>query len=149
VDQLRALPATRPVLVGFSKSGLGAWNLARELGDALAATVIFDAPMARLQTPPWDAARFYPDDAAWQRDLPALHVPQMTGRFAPGPLIMVTGCKFHDEMVQVSRRMAQAKIDHCLLPQPQREHHWQSGWLQDALAGLAAMGVLAASADPA
>lgn len=128
-----ALP--RFVLVGFSKSGLGAWNLAQELPVPPLATVIFDAPMARRQLPPWQTAAFYRDDREWLADLPLAQV--AAGRWPPGRLLLCTGAAFHDEMLTCSAALRGAGAAHDLLPAPARPHHWDSGWLAEALALLA------------
>lgn len=135
-QMIAALGLARFVLVGFSKSGLGAWNLAQELPTPPLATIIFDAPMARRQLPPWQTAAFYRDDREWLVDLPLAQV--AAGRWPPGRLLLCTGANFHDEMLACSTALRAAGAAHGLLPAPARVHHWDSGWLPEALARLAA-----------
>ena len=63
IAQIRTLNVSPVVLVGFSKSGLGAWNIARTIPDLISGTIIFDAPVAREALPPWGTGSFYEDDS--------------------------------------------------------------------------------------
>ncbi len=122
------------VLVGFSKSGLGVWNLARELPGRVAATLIFDAPLARTELPPWGTAPFYADDAAWAADLPLLQIAAFKATVpASHRLILISGTNFHGEMETFSNALRTAGVAHAFLASPGRRHHWNSGWLEEAL----------------
>lgn len=137
IDWMLARDLREIVLVGFSKSGLGAWNIARSLPERVSGTIIFDAPVARGQRPPWDADAFYADDDAWQDDLPLLTVE--TFRNAVGTrhsLVLVSGANFHDEMVALSAALDASGCPHTFLPRPTLPHRWDSGWLAPALSYL-------------
>jgi len=137
--QLWTEPNTPVVLVGFSKSGLGAWNLTRENPDRVLATLIFDAPMVMETLPDWETEMFYADDTAWQEDLPL----RTAGNFdsvMPDThlLILISGEHFHDQMSEMSRRLTQQGRQHVFFPRPHLKHHWGSGWLEEGLACLQA-----------
>ncbi|OGV51650.1 MAG: hypothetical protein A2X49_13960 [Lentisphaerae bacterium GWF2_52_8] len=51
LEQIAALSISPLILVGFSKSGLGAWNITRTAADIISATIIFDAPVSREALP--------------------------------------------------------------------------------------------------
>ena len=137
IRQIAALEPGPVVLIGFSKSGLGAWNIARAIPDRIAATLIFDAPAARAELPPWGTAPFYADDAAWQEDLPLLHVTDFAAALPrTHKLILISGEGFHDEMALLARALSATELDVTFLPRPHLRHHWQSGWLEDGLAAL-------------
>ena len=96
ISQLRAWGIARIVLMGFSKSGLGAWNIARTLPDCVSATIIFDAPVARDQLPPWGTQAFYTDDAAWQKDLPLRTIQAFDSALPKAHrLILISGQSFN------------------------------------------------------
>ena len=136
--QIDTLGAGPLVLVGFSKSGLGAWNLAPSLAGRVMATVIFDAPVARLRLPPWKTGDFYQGDADWQADLPILHIDCFKAGLPPSHrLLLMAGAHFHDEMVALSRALDDKAVAHTFCPAPLRPHHWQSGWIDEALSRLA------------
>ncbi|GMV79381.1 MAG: hypothetical protein AMXMBFR7_05650 [Planctomycetota bacterium] len=135
--QIEALGAERMVLFGFSKSGLGAWNLARELPHRIAATVIFDAPVARRKLPNWGTAPFYPGDEAWRTDLPMENLETFrTAVSLTHRLILISGANFHTEMVELSEALKRARAAHTFLPRPDLKHHWDSGWINLALREL-------------
>ena len=79
----------------FSKSGLGAWNISRQLGSRITATIIFDAPVTRHDLPPWETADFYANNLEWQQDLPASHLVSSQTPVRDGhQLILVLGENF-------------------------------------------------------
>lgn len=128
------------VLVGFSKSGLGAMNLALEpsLRKRLRGVVIFDAPVSTMTLPPWETADFYTDDLAWQADLPLLRVNEYARVFDDAcRLVMISGEYFAPQMRELADALAAAGVVHDFLDQPTMAHHWQSGWLELAQASLA------------
>ena len=92
--QIRAWGNAPIILVGFSKSGLGAWHVARAIPDLVAGTLIFDAPVARAALPPWGTQPFYADDEAWQRDLPLRHVQAFDAAMPKTHrLVLISGAK--------------------------------------------------------
>lgn len=132
--QIKALGLPALVLVGFSKSGLGAWNIARALPECVAATVIFDAPATLERRPGWKAEDFYADDAAWQADLPCRLVPEFKAAMpAAHRLVLVSGAAFHPAMSRLSNLLADATVPHTFLARPAMPHHWQAGWIEEAL----------------
>ncbi len=137
IAQIRALGAGPFVLVGFSKSALGAWNIARAIPHSVAATILFDGPVARPDLPPWGTAPFYSGDAAWRADLPLHSVAEFHDNLpAAHRLVLVSGELFHDEMQALSEALARAGRAHVFLPRPRLRHHWNSGWLEEALDAL-------------
>jgi pimeloyl-ACP methyl ester carboxylesterase len=139
IRQIRAL-ATRPVvLIGFSKSGLGAWNITVEAPELVAATVIFDAPVACETPPRWDLSPYYAGREEWLADLPIRRVGEYRRAVPLGHrLILISGEKFHDEMAALSQALRGSGVAHTFLPGRRREHHWQSGWIGEALEVLSA-----------
>jgi pimeloyl-ACP methyl ester carboxylesterase len=139
VAQIRAWGVAPIVLVGFSKSGLGAWNIARAIPELVSATIIFDAPVARRQLPPWGTSPFYSDDRAWQTDLPIGHLQQFASAVSPShQLLLIAGANFADEMRALSQALRQLGHTHVFLDRPATEHHWNSGWIEEGLRNLAA-----------
>ena len=134
IAQIRAWNIQSVILVGFSKSGLGAWNIARRIPERVSGTIIFDAPMARESLPPWGTAPFYADDAAWQKDLPLRTCAQFQEAVHPHHrLVLISGTGFHDEMCTLSGRLIKIGLPHAFLPRPELRHHWNSGWIEEGL----------------
>jgi len=135
IKQIDSLCVSLVVLVGFSKSGLGAWNIARAIPDRTSATIIFDAPVAREGPPPLGSTSpFYASAAAWLEDLPIRRVKDFKAAVsATHRLVLISGENFHDEMTRLSHTLDDAGIAHVFLPRPQLKHHWQSGWIEEGL----------------
>ncbi len=139
IRQIRGFGDEPVVLVGFSKSGLGAWTIARTIPDCVAATVIFDAPMVREEVPPWGTSPFYPDTASWQEDLPSRTIDAFEKAVPESHrLVLISGRSFHDEMVAMAMALRGRKITHRFLARPDMRHHWESGWLEAGLGELEA-----------
>jgi len=134
IGQILALGVSPIVLIGFSKSGLGAWNIAMELPQRVAATVIFDAPVAAETSQPWNLSPFYRDREEFLADLPIRRVAEYA-RVMPAahPLVLVAGEQFHDQMGRLSAVLREAGIAHEFLARPGMKHHWRSGWIEEAL----------------
>ena len=141
VRQIRAFGIAPLVLVGFSKSGLGAWNIARALPALVSGTIIFDAPVARRELPPWGTEPFYANDAAWQEDLPMNTIGPFKASM-PGThkLVLISGESFRVEMEALSKALTQACVDHAFLSRPRQRHHWQSGWIEEGLKAVIGAG---------
>ena len=128
----------RIILVGFSKSGLGALNLAPMLKDRLAGVVIFDTPTSMALRAGWGIEPFYPDDEHWQADLPANRIKTYASVFGEDcPLVLITGSAFHEQMSTFSDNLNQAGVTHQYIHRPAMKHNWQTGWLELAQAALA------------
>lgn len=136
IAQIRALALDSFILVGFSKSGLGAWNIAREIPGKVEGTIIFDAPVASDDWRRW-GDDFYQDDAAWQRDLPLRTVLETRGPLPPDSgLVLISGEAFHDQMSALSTALVAAGVGHTFISHPEMAHHWQAGWIEEGLAVL-------------
>jgi len=134
IRQIEALQLSSFVLVGFSKSGLGAWNIACSIPDRVEATLIFDAPVARTEVPPWRTADFYPNRETWLTDLPIRRVLEFkAARPSRHRLVLISGANFPDEMSALSHALTAANAEHTFLPRAHLIHHWNSGWLEEGL----------------
>lgn len=134
IAQIRALGLSPIVLVGFSKSGLGAWNIARTVPDLVSATIIFDAPVARQTLPTWGTGPFYADDTAWQRDLPLNTAEEFRAAMPQTHhLVLISGPGFHDEMRELSEDLSKAGLKHSFLACQHLKHHWNSGWIEQGV----------------
>ncbi len=134
IAQIRAFGVSSIILIGFSKSGLGAWNITRTIPDYISGTIIFDAPVAREELPPWGTAPFYMNNESWLRDLPVRTVKEFESVVpAAHKLVLISGENFHDEMTMLAHAMSGTTVSHVFLPRPEMEHHWRSGWVEEGL----------------
>ena len=142
IAQIEALGLSEIVLVGFSKSGLGAWHIARAMPERVAGTIIFDSPVVRYQLPPWGTEPFYANDAAWQQDLPLHTIAAFQAAMPPThSLILISGESFHAEMHLFSQALCKTGLEHIFLPRAKIKHHWNTGWLEEGLAQIRKSGV--------
>jgi pimeloyl-ACP methyl ester carboxylesterase len=152
IAQIRSLDMTPVILVGFSKSGLGAWNIARTIPDLTSCTIIFDAPVARNELPPWGTGPFYATDGAWKEDLPIRSVKRFHVAMADThSLILIAGHNFRDETWTLSQSLSEIGHRHVFLDYPGMKHHWNSGWIEEGLGKIleqSSAGDLTARAAP-
>jgi pimeloyl-ACP methyl ester carboxylesterase len=141
IAQIRSWNVPSIILVGFSKSGPGAWNIARRIPELVHGTIIFDAPVARDNLPPWGTAPFYKDNAAWQEDLPLRTCGQFQRAMPPHhQLVLVSGTGFHAEMCALSDKLSGIGLKHVFLPRPDMKHHWNAGWVEEGLSTISGIG---------
>ena len=134
IAQIRSLDVPSVVLVGFSKSGLGAWNIARTIPELVSGTIIFDSPVAHEDRHSWGTGPFYGDDASWQRDQPIHTVREFQAAMGTTHrLVLISGEEFHQQMCALSHAMTEAGHDHAFLPRPHMKHHWGAGWIEEGL----------------
>ena len=134
IAQIRSLDVASVTLVGFSKSGLGVWNIVRTIPNCISSAIIFDAPVAREVRPEWGTAPFYEDDVSWLQGLPIRTVEDFQA-VAPRTLklVLISGEMFHKDMSMLARALSNTTVSHVFLPRPDLKHHWQSGWIEEGL----------------
>lgn len=142
IAQIRSMGVASAILVGFSKSGLGAWNIMLEIPDLISGAIIFDAPVDSEERQRFGAAPFYRDDASWRRDLPVRIVRERRAVIPEkSKVALISGESFHEEMCALSHAMDEAGLAHAFLPRPHIEHHWNSGWIEEGLSAMLEPGV--------
>ncbi|MBI3743885.1 MAG: hypothetical protein HY261_06320 [Chloroflexi bacterium] len=128
------------LLLGFSKSGWGAWSLLLRHPDVFGRAAAWDAPTAM------DAPRYGMDGIIGSREAFAkyeLHtVLRAKGReLGPAPRLALLGYgNFREQMTQTHALMDSLGIPHEWRDGPQRQHHWESGWVEDAARWLTQKG---------
>lgn len=134
--QILALGLDRIVLVGFSKSGLGAWHLACDRDLPVTATIIFDTPFAHAEIPvQWGAGPFYDNVDQWRRELPIHRAGDLIPAGKGGHrLVLVSGASFDADMADMASQLDTVGCPHTFIRRPDLTHHWNSGWLDLALA---------------
>ena len=122
------------LLLGFSKSGWGAWSLLLRHPDLFARAAAWDAPLL-LDAPgkygsgpifgtPENFApyrldtRLRTDAAAWRTSLRLIHLGYDN---------------FRAEHQRMEQLLIELEISHRYQDGPKRPHHWESGWAPDAV----------------
>lgn len=132
VEQIAPYLTRTNILIGFSKSGLGAMNIARENPGMFDTVLIFDAPLMHLRLPPWNTSDFYTQET-WERDLPQNNMESISELCGQTRIVHVGGQAFHEDHVAfqaLSERTLTACEHHH---HPEYSHSWTSGWVEQAL----------------
>ena len=128
------------LLVGFSKSGWGAFTLLLRNPDVFAAAAAFDAPMALAAPGPYGTGPVFGGKKNFEKYRVESLLKKNGGRLGKGKRLALLGYydNFRSHHLQAHRWMNALKIEHHWRDGPKRKHSWGSGWLPEALALLAA-----------
>ena len=123
------------LLLGFSKSGWGAFSLILRHPDVFGKAAAWDAPMTRNEMKPeWGMSCAFGTEGNFKRYQILRALKASAGRFTGAPRLFLMGhgnCKecldaTHEEMVRLG-------MAHEYRKGPRREHNWVSGWFPEAV----------------
>lgn len=122
------------LLLGFSKSGWGAFSLLIRHTDMFKRAAAWDAPFMMQQLGKYGTTPIFGSEA----NLDAYELPMAIKRTAePERLahrLIITGYgSFRSEDEQFHRLLEAARILHVYRDGPQRKHDWHSGWVAEAV----------------
>ena len=131
----RAYPARAErdarLLLGFSKSGWGAWSLLLRHPDMFGKAAAWDAPMT-MSTPRYGMAPIVGTQQNFERYRITALLRAHGRELGDEPRLMLTGWNLYRAQTQGARRLLQElKIPHAYRDGPQRPHHWNSGWMAE------------------
>lgn len=137
VERQYPAKATRDgrLLLGFSKSGYGAWTLLLRNPKLFARAAAWDAPMMMQKVGKYGNGPIYGTQANFERYRITDLLQQHAGEFAdqPARLILTGVGNFVSEHVAVHKLMESLKITHVYRDMPKRKHDWHSGWVKEAV----------------
>ncbi len=122
----------RNILIGFSKSGCGALNIAIENPTLFDSVVIFDAPLSRREVPPWNTASFY-NQRTWEEDLPETRIHEIARLSESTSILHIGGRAFNGEHQVFQERCDAAGIKCEYLNRHEYAHSWTSGWVREGV----------------
>ena len=127
------------LLLGFSKSGWGAWSLLLRHPDVFGKAAAWDAPLTKARPDAWGMGEVF----GTQENFNKYHVPtlleRVAGRLGPQPRLALLGWgNFRDHLEAIRTRLLALKLPHEYRDGPRRKHHWAGGWVAEAVAFLAA-----------
>lgn len=124
------------LLVGFSKSGWGAWTLLLRNPDLFDRAGAFDAPMMLDRPGKYGSGEIFGD----QDNFAKYHVHSLLAerrgdlRTVDPPRLLLIGVgNFASEHTQIKRRLAELEIPLAAHDPARRPHDWHSGWVADLL----------------
>ncbi len=120
------------LLLGFSKSGWGAWTLLLRKPDRFGRAAAWDAPMMMEKVGRYGNGPIFATQENFEayRITDLLKASKLAG---PARLILTGYGGFRKEHEQVHALLLQESIPHLYRDGPQRKHHWNSGWVAEAV----------------
>jgi len=126
------------LLLGFSKSGWGAWSLLLRHPKLFGKAVAWDAPLTKTRPNAYGMKPIF----ATQENFAKYQITTLLGHsgrsLGPRPRLALLGYgNFRKHHEATHRQMLDLKIPHAYADGPKRRHHWAGGWLAEAVAFLA------------
>ncbi len=122
------------LLLGFSKSGWGAWSLLLRHLDAFGRAAAWDAPLLMTQVGQYGNGPIFGTQENFEQYQPAELLRQNAESLAGQNRLVLTGHgNFAEQHRQIHQRMLAWHIPHVYRDGPQRKHDWHSGWVSEAV----------------
>ena len=126
------------LLLGFSKSGFGAFNLFLRHPGMFAKAAAWDAPLGMASIGKYGAAETFGTQQNFDKYNVWDALKENAADLTEGVRLGVFGYDtFRGHMQAAHYSMVKWGIPHHFVDGPRREHHWNSGWLQDVIEFLA------------
>lgn len=122
------------LLVGFSKSGWGAWSLLLRHPDVFGRAAAWDAPMMMHQLGKYGTTGVLGTQENFERYRIADLLRSRAAALQSDKRLILTGYgNFRSHHQQVHDLMVTLAIPHDYQDGPHRKHIWESGWLPEAI----------------
>jgi len=126
------------LLLGFSKSGWGAWSLILRHGDLFARAAAWDAPLAESSPSKYGMGPIFGTQENFALYQISKLLQQHASEFRQETRLVLTGYgNFRPQHQTMHQQMVELGIRHEYRDGPLRKHHWESGWLPEAIELLA------------
>ena len=126
------------LLVGFSKSGWGAFSLLLRHPGIFGRAAAWDAPMMEQTPTKYGMAECFGTQANFERYRISHLVEKRAALLKQGParLALLGYGNFRDQTEAMHRKMVALGIPHVYDNTTRRRHHWESGWFAGAVRRL-------------
>ena len=122
------------LLVGFSKSGWGAFSLLLRHPELFAKAAAWDAPLTMERPENYGMAEIFGTQENFEKyRISTLLEKRASELSGPLRLIHFGYGNFREHQQSAERLMNELKIAHQYRDGPKREHSWHSGWLPEAV----------------
>ncbi len=127
------------LLVGFSKSGWGAWSLLLRHPEIFGAAAAWDAPLMQAAPDKYGMAPVFGSQENFETYRLSILVRRRADLLRRSCRLVLTGyaAEFREHHVSMHRLLDGLGVPHIYRDGPQRKHHWQSGWLEESVSMLA------------
>lgn len=125
----------RTLLVGFSKSGWGAWSLLLRNPETFARAAAWDAPLMQSRPDKYGMGPIFGDHANFNGYLVSDLVKRQAELLRVRKRLVLTGYfeSFRPHHVAMHELLNELGVPHAYRDGPKRDHHWESGWLDEAV----------------
>ena len=126
------------LLVGFSKSGWGAWSLLLRHPDKFAKAAAWDAPLMQAAPDRFGMGSIFGTQANFERYHLSKLVRERAALLRGKIRLVLTGYydSFRSHHVEMHGILEDLRIPHEYRDGPKRRHDWESGWLDEAVSLL-------------
>lgn len=122
------------LLLGFSKSGWGAWCLLLRHPEMFGRASAWDAPVMMAEPGRYRSAEILIPGAHFEQYHLSRLLRQRADDLQGEPRLILTGYgNFRDQHEQMHALLEELNIPHVYRDGPQREHSWSSGWMLEAI----------------
>ena len=122
------------LLVGFSKSGWGAWSLLLRHPEQFAGAAAWDAPLMEATGKKYGMGPIMGDDVNFQKYRIDQLLLSRAEELGDQPRLILTGYdNFRRHTQDTHALLEKLETPHIYRDGPQRRHHWESGWLGEAV----------------
>lgn len=122
------------LLLGFSKSGWGAWSLLLRNPDTFARAAAWDAPMMMQEVGKYGNGPIFGTQENFDRYRIDLLLRANAKHLGGHPRLILTGYgNFREPHQRIHGLMNEMRIPHDYRDGPHRKHDWHSGWVAEAV----------------
>jgi hypothetical protein len=126
------------LLLGFSKSGWGAFTLLLRHPDVFGKAAAWDAPLLMDAPGKYGSGEIFATKENFEKYRVTRLLEERAGKLGDGKRLAVLGYGgFREEHRGAHALMERLKIEHEYADGPARRHEWHSGWVAEAVAFLA------------
>jgi hypothetical protein len=120
------------LLLGFSKSGCGAWSLLLRHPELFARAAAWDAPLGMDKHTPYGAGPIFGTQENFELYRPAALL-RKDAKAAAGRLIHLGYGNFRKDHQAMEALLEELKVARVYRDGPARKHEWESGWVPEAV----------------
>jgi len=129
------------LLLGFSKSGWGAWSLLLRHPKLFGRAAAWDAPLEETKPNKYGMEIVFGTQENFEPYQITKLLEAHAEQFRREPRLGLFGYgNFRNQHIASHERMVKLQIAHQYVDGPKREHVWQSGWIPEAVEFLTAAG---------
>jgi len=126
--------ADHRLLLGFSKSGWGAWSLLLRHPDVFGKAAAWDAPLMMDKAGKYGSGDIFGTQENFAKYRIETLLKAKSKELSTSKRLILTGYgSFREEHARAHDLMSELKIPHVYRDGPKREHDWHSGWVSEAV----------------